>query len=52
LSTATRASGNTCPLQPRHLEEYARELIVEEELHSDEVNKMLRRPGQTDAFSD
>jgi bacterioferritin len=32
------------------LEEYAREMIVEEELHSDEVNKMLRRPGDVDAF--
>jgi bacterioferritin len=27
------------------LEEYAREMIVNEELHLDEVNKMLRRPG-------
>jgi len=27
------------------LEEYAREMIVKEELHADEVNKMLRRPG-------
>lgn len=32
------------------LEEYARELIVEEELHLDEVNKMLRRPGDIAAF--
>jgi bacterioferritin len=32
------------------LEEYARELIVEEELHLDEVNKMLRRPGDVEAF--
>jgi bacterioferritin len=32
------------------LEEYAREMIVEEELHLDEVNKMLRRPGDTEAF--
>jgi bacterioferritin len=32
------------------LEEYARELIVDEELHADEVNKMLRRPGDTNAF--
>jgi len=28
------------------LEEYAREMIVQEELHLDEVNKMLRRPGE------
>ncbi|MFT5717390.1 MAG: bacterioferritin [Oleiphilaceae bacterium] len=32
------------------LEEYARELIVEEELHLDEVNKMLRQPGETETF--
>ncbi len=32
------------------LEEYARELIASEELHLDEVNKMLRRPGETHAF--
>ena len=28
------------------LEEYAREMIVQEELHLDEVNKMLRRPAR------
>lgn len=32
------------------LEEYAREMIVEEELHLDEVNKMLRSPGDIHAF--
>jgi bacterioferritin len=32
------------------LEEYAREMIVAEELHLDEVNKMLRRPGSIDSF--
>ena len=32
------------------LEEYAREMIASEELHQDEVNKMLRRPGETAAF--
>lgn len=32
------------------LEEYARELIVEEEMHIDEVNKMLRKPGDVSAF--
>ena len=32
------------------LEEYARELIVEEETHLDEVNKMLRNPGEIEAF--
>ena len=34
------------------LEEYAREMIVNEELHLDEVNKMLRRPGETAAFEE
>ncbi|MCZ2405444.1 MAG: bacterioferritin [Burkholderiales bacterium] len=33
------------------LEEYAREMIVAEELHQDEVNKMLRRPGETAVFT-
>jgi bacterioferritin len=33
------------------LEEYAREMIVQEELHLDEVNKMLRKPGDLEAFS-
>lgn len=32
------------------LEEYAREMIVQEELHLDEVNKMLRRPGDMAPF--
>lgn len=32
------------------LGEYAREMIVKEEMHQDEVNKMLRRPGETAAF--
>lgn len=32
------------------LEEYAREMIVQEELHLDEVNKMLRRPGEMAPF--
>ena len=27
-------------------EEYAREMIKQEELHIDEIDKMLRRPGQ------
>lgn len=34
------------------LEEYAREMISEEEMHSDEVNKMLRNPGATERFQD
>jgi bacterioferritin len=32
------------------LEEYAREMIVQEELHLDEVNKMLRQPGAIETF--
>jgi bacterioferritin len=32
------------------LEEYAREMIVDEELHLDEVNKMLRKPGDVQSF--
>ncbi len=32
------------------LEEYAREMILAEELHLDEVNKMLRKPGELQAF--
>ena len=34
------------------LEEYAREMIVNEELHLDEVNKMLRHPGDVKVFED
>ncbi|MGB7070811.1 MAG: ferritin-like domain-containing protein [Pyrinomonadaceae bacterium] len=34
------------------LEEYAREMILLEELHLDEVNKMLRKPGEIQPFSD
>ena len=33
------------------LEEYARRMIAEEELHVGEVNKMLRRPGEVKAFT-
>ena len=32
------------------LEEYARTMIHDEELHLDEMNKMLRRPGETAPF--
>ncbi len=32
------------------LEEYARDMIVQEELHLDEVNKMLRQPGSIAPF--
>jgi bacterioferritin len=34
------------------LEEYAREMILLEETHLDEVNKMLRKPGEIDPFSE
>jgi len=34
------------------LEEYAREMIMAEELHLDEVNKMLRRPGEIAPFKE
>lgn len=34
------------------LEEYAREMIMGEELHLDEVNKMLRKPGDIHPFND
>lgn len=34
------------------LEEYAREMILLEETHLDEVNKMLRKPGEIKAFSE
>ncbi|MBY5993152.1 bacterioferritin [Ferrimonas balearica] len=32
------------------LEEYAREMIVAETLHADEVDKMLRKPGDTERY--
>lgn len=34
------------------LEEYAREMILMEENHLDEVNKMLRKPGEMQPFSE
>jgi bacterioferritin len=34
------------------LEEYARKMIAEEEMHQGEVDKMLRKPGEVAAFSD
>lgn len=33
------------------LEEYARTMITEEIAHADEVNKMLRKPGQTEPYA-
>jgi bacterioferritin len=32
------------------LEEYARALIVQEEMHADEVNKMLRKTGKPGVY--
>jgi len=34
------------------LEEYAREMILLEETHLDEVNKMLRKPGEIEPYSE
>lgn len=34
------------------LEEYAREMILLEEMHLDEVNKMLRKPGEIHPFNE
>lgn len=34
------------------LEEYSREMILLEEMHLDEVNKMLRKPGEIAPFSE
>ena len=34
------------------LEEYAREMILLEETHLDEVNKMLRKPGEIEPFTE
>ena len=34
------------------LEEYAREMILLEEQHLDEVDKMLRKPGEIQAFAE
>lgn len=32
------------------LEEYARDMVAAETAHQDEVNKMLRKPGQTEPY--
>ena len=34
------------------IEEYAREMILLEEMHLDEVNKMLRKPGEIHPFNE
>ncbi|MGV0963791.1 MAG: ferritin-like domain-containing protein [Polynucleobacter sp.] len=51
LKIATRTHPETSGVQSVLLEEYARELIVQEEMHLDEVNKMLRKPGEISPFS-
>lgn len=33
------------------LEEYSRGMVLSEEMHLDEVNKMLRKPGELNAFA-
>ena len=48
IATASHL-GDSCA-QSVLLEEYAREMIVQEEMHLDEVNKMLRRPGDLEPF--
>jgi bacterioferritin len=41
-------------VEGRHiaLEEFARGMILAEEMHAAEVDKMLRKPGDLAAFSD
>ena len=50
LKIAAGAHPETTGVQSILLEEYAREMIVQEEMHLDEVNKMLRKPGEITPF--
>lgn len=50
LKIATGTHPETSGVQSIFLEEYAREMIMEEEMHLDEVNKMLRTPGEIAPF--
>jgi bacterioferritin len=50
LKASTATHPQTSGVQSVLLEEYAREMIVAEGMHLDEVNKMLRRPGEMGAF--
>jgi bacterioferritin len=50
LKVSTATHPQTSGVQSVLLEEYAREMIVAEEMHLDEVNKMLRRPGEMGTF--
>ena len=52
LKIATRTLPETSGVQSVLLEEYARDLIVQEEMHLDEVNKMLRKPGELSPFKE
>jgi bacterioferritin len=46
LKVSAGTHPETSGVQSVLLEEYAREMIVTEEMHLDEVNKMLRKPGE------
>lgn len=52
LKIATQTHPDTSGVQSVLLEEYARDLIVQEEMHLDEVNKMLRKPGDLSPFKE
>lgn len=51
LKISKGAHPETSGAQSVLLEEYAREMIVTEEMHLDEVNKMLRKPGDLGVFN-
>ena len=51
LKISTGTHPETSGVQSVLLEEYAREMIVTEEMHLDEVNKMLRKPGDLGVFN-
>ena len=51
LKIAAGTHPETNGVQSVMLEEYAREMIVLEEMHLDEVNKMLRKPGEISPFT-
>lgn len=50
LKISTGTHPETSGVQSVLLEEYAREMIVTEEMHLDEVNKMLRKAGDLCVF--
>ena len=51
LKIATGGHPGLLGVQSVLLEGYARDLIVQEEMHLDEVNKMLRKPGDLSPFT-